>query len=158
MAKPAADSKVVQINSAKKAKRSAADKWSEDVMSRGFVIIPAILLRGQRRLGLTPTQLAILLQLIDWWSDANKHPWSKKGHLAQRIGIGERQLQRQIAELEKAGFVKRVPRITRHGKGPNNYDLSGLVAKLKVLAPDFAKAASAKVEVEKPGIKVAKAS
>lgn len=151
-------SKVVPIGTASKAapvadtkKRSADAKWSSDVMSRGFVIIPAILLRAQRRLGLSGTQLAILLHLIDWWYDAEKSPWSSKELLSQRIGIGERQFQRQIAQLESAGFVKRIERITNHGKRPNSYDLSGLVKKLKELAPEFKKASAAKHEVEKPG-------
>ncbi|UPG84517.1 helix-turn-helix domain-containing protein [Luteibacter aegosomatis] len=135
---------------------SADAKWGKMVMARGFVIIPSILLRAQGRLGLSGTQLAILLQLIDWWMDAKKHPWSKKETLADRIGISERQLQRQVAELEKAGLVRRVEKITNHGKRPNGYDLSGLVARLKALAPEFKAAAKAATDVEKKGGAAAK--
>lgn len=132
-------------------RRKADAKWGNSVMSRGFVIIPAMLLRAQRRLGLTGTQLAILLQLIDWWMDADKHPWASKETLSQRMGLSERQLQRQIAALEKAGLVQRVEKITNRGKQPNSYDLSGLVARLKALAPEFKEAAQATKKVERPG-------
>ena len=134
-----------------KARRRADAKWGKNVMSRGFVIIPAILLRAQRRLGLSGTQLAILLQLIDWWWDAGKHPWTSKETLSQRVGLSERQLQRQIAAMEKAGLVQRIYKTTNRGKRPNSYDLSGLVKRLKELAPEFKVAASAIKEVEKPG-------
>lgn len=154
MSKKAADHpKVVQFKPKAGAKksRSADAKWGEDVMSRGFVIIPALLLRAQRRLGLSGTQLAVLLHLIDWWKDADKQPWSSKELLAQRSGINERQFQRQVAALEKRGYVKRVPMVTSRGKRPNTYDLSGLVKKLKELAPQFKKVADAQKAVEKPG-------
>ncbi|WP_036114657.1 MULTISPECIES: helix-turn-helix domain-containing protein [Luteibacter] len=130
---------------------SAEAKWGKAVMRRGFVIVPSILLRAQGRLGLSGTQLAILLQLIDWWMDAKKHPWSSKETLAVRIGISERQLQRQVAQLEKAKLVQRVEKITNHGKRPNGYDLSGLVSRLKALAPEFKAAAKASTDVEKKG-------
>lgn len=132
-------------------RRSAEAKWGRSVMDRGFVTVPAILLRGQRRLGLTGTQLAILLQLIDWWTDADRQPWSSKETLAQRIGISERQLQRQIAQLEKAGLVKREEKITNRGKRPNTYNLSGLVERLQQLAPEFKQAKAALKQVEHPG-------
>jgi hypothetical protein len=140
----------------KKPKSAAVEKWSALVMNRGFVMLPAIIVRGQRRLGLSPTQLVILLNLIDWWIHPDSIPWTSKKLLAQRIGIGERQLQRQIAQMEKIGYLQRVERVTGRGKRPNSYDLSGLVARLKALAPEFAKANAAKHEVEKQGGGVAK--
>lgn len=54
--------------------------------------------------------------------------------------MGERQIQRQIAELEKAGLVRRIARTRpRRGKTSNEYDLSGLVEKLQELEPEFTK-------------------
>jgi predicted transcriptional regulator len=156
------DSNVVPIAAAKKGtekgkddeakkRRTARAKFGDDVIDRGFVIVPAILLRGQRRLGLSPTQVTVLLHLIDWWTDADRKPWTSKNTLSQRMGISERQFQRVAATLEKAGFLKRVEHITHRGKGPNSYDLSGLVEKLKALAPEFRKAVAARRDVERPG-------
>ena len=84
-------------------------------MGLGFCIVPSLLLRAQQRIGLNPTQLAVLMQLCDfWWEDARKpHPGKKL--LAERLGLGERQVQRYIAELEQAGLVKRVERYAVHG-------------------------------------------
>lgn len=47
--------------------------------------------------------------------------------------------------------MRRVPVVTSRGKRPNTYDLSGLVKKLKELAPQFKKVAEAQKAVEKPG-------
>ena len=101
-------------------------------------MIPSLLLRAQQRLGLTPTQLAILLQLADYWWEKSRKPFPSKKALSERLGIGERQIQRHIAELEKAGLVMRIERRAPHkGKLSNEYDLSGLAARLQELEPEF---------------------
>lgn len=115
-------------------------RWGKSVMEQGFCVIPSLLLRAQNQLGLSPTQLAILLQICEhWWQEDNKpHPGKKR--LAGRLGIGPRQIQRHIAELERVGLVKRVERRGLDGsKRTNVYDLSGLVAKLKEIEPQFRK-------------------
>ena len=122
------------------APRAADLRWGKEVMEQGFCIVPSLLLRAQSRLGLNPTQLAIVLHLCDhWWQEENKpHPGKKR--LARRLGLGPRQVQRHIAELEAAGLVVRIPRLGPDGgKQTNIYDLSGLVAKLKEIEPDFRK-------------------
>ena len=43
--------------------RSSERKWGKEGMNLGFCIVPSLLVRGQQRLGLNPTQLAIVLQL-----------------------------------------------------------------------------------------------
>ena len=124
----------------KRATSPAERIWGKEVMEHGFCIVPSLLLRAQSRLGLNPTQLAILLQLCEhWWQEENKpHPGKKR--LADRLGIGPRQIQRHIAELEDAGLVVRIERHGANGSMQTNvYDLSGLVAKLKVIAQDFRK-------------------
>ncbi len=120
------------------AARASERKWGGAVMKLGFSIIPSLLLRAQRRLGLSPTQLAVLLQLADyWWDDARK-PYPSKEALSERLGLGPRQVQRHIADLEQAGLVKRIERRGVHGgKLTNTYDLSGLVRRLQELEPEF---------------------
>jgi len=133
-------------------KKASAKKWSEPVMRVGFCIIPSILLRAQQRLGLNPTQLAVLLQLIDhWWTYDNK-PFPSKQALSNRLGLGPRQIQRYIAELEAAHLVRRIERRGAHqGKLSNEYDLSGLVERLKMLAPEFEEANERKRQVARRG-------
>lgn len=144
--------KVVQLRPAKAAKAglSSERKWGKKVIELGFCIVPSLLLRAQQRLGLNPTQLAVLLQLCDfWWDDARKpHPGVKR--LAERLSLSERQVRRYIAELEQAGLVQRIERHAAHGgKQTNIYDLAGLVKKLKDLEPEFREVADeAKAERE----------
>ena len=120
--------------------RRSERKWGKAVMDVGYAIIPSILLRAPRRLGLSPTQLAIVLVMAEFWWDPAKNPWPSKAELSNRLGLKERQLQRHIAELEKAGLITRKQRFIRGRKHTNEYDLSGLVAKLRALAPEFEKA------------------
>ena len=130
---------IVQLRPSK-VSLASEQKWGKKVMDLGFCIVPSLLLRAQQRLGLNPTQLAVLMQLCDfWWEDTRKpHPGKKL--LSERLGISERQVQRYIAELEQAGLVRRIERYAAHGgKMTNTYDLTGLVDKLKSLEPDFRK-------------------
>jgi len=137
------DSKAAPSHSPKKkAKRTRAfeEKWGSDVRQLGFTMVPSLLFKAQQRLGLSPTQLVVLLQLIDHWWDLERHPWPSKDLLSTKIGINPRQVQRVVAELEKGGFLKRTDRyLPKGGKTSNEYVLTGLVAKLKKLAPDFKK-------------------
>lgn len=147
--------KVISLRPTKAAKASEA-KWGTAVMDLGFSIIPSLLLRAQRRLGLNPTQLAVLLQLCDYWWDEKRKPFPSKEALSQRLGLSSRQVQRQIAALEAVGLVKRIERIGRHGgKLSNTYDLTGLVKRLQALEPEFKQVEEEnrqrREEVAKPG-------
>jgi len=119
-------------------KKASAEKWGQAVMDLGFCVVPSLLLRAQRRLNLNPTQLAVLLQLCDFWWDKERKPFPSKETLSQRLSLSERQIQRYIAELEKEGLVQRIERrASNGGKLSNTYDLTGLVKKLQALEPDF---------------------
>ena len=122
-------SKVLPLRPKKETQKASEKKWGKAVMKLGFNMIPALLLRGQRRLGLSPTQLAILLQLTDFWWEKDRIPFPSKQALSDRLGISPRQVQRHIAELEGAGLVKRIERtsFSHKGKSSNAYDLTGLV-------------------------------
>lgn len=121
--------------------KPAAEKWGAKVMEEGFCIIPSLLLRAQRRLHLNPTQLAVLLQIIDHWWHASRKPYPSKKELATRLGIGERQVQRYLTDLEKEGLLKRIERYGEHGgRQTNMYDLQGLVDRLAAIAPEFREA------------------
>ena len=113
-----------------------------------MALVPSPLLRAQRRLGLSPTQLAVLMQLCDFWWDSERKPYPSK---ATRLGLSPRQVQRHVAELETAGIVRRTQRRLSHGgKTTNSYDLGGLVK----LEPEFreveGKARAARWAVSRP--------
>jgi len=155
------DSEDVTPPKAVKAKttRASADKWGPKVMELGFCVLPSLIFRAQRRLGLNPTQLAVLLQLADFWWDAARKPFPKKVDLADRLGLSDRQVQRHIADLESAGFLRRIERTASHrGKISNEYDLTGFVEKLKALEPEFREVAeeakARKKAVARPGFRL----
>lgn len=151
-ANPDSDDAPPAIKAAKSSARIADEKWGANVMKAGFCLIPSILLRCQQRIGLNPTQLAVLLQLADFWWSAERKPFPSKQALSERLGISPRQVQRYIAELEEAGLIKRIPRHAEHkGKLSNEYDLSGLVEKLKKLAPEIIEASEMKKKVTRRG-------
>lgn len=128
---------VIQLHPPKVTKASE-QKWGRPVMAIGFCVVPSLLLRAQRRLNLTPTKLAILMHLADYWWSVERKPYPSKKTLGERLGLGERQIQRHIAELEEAKLVRRIERTAAHrGKLTNEYDLSGLVQRLKEIEPDF---------------------
>jgi hypothetical protein len=141
------DKKVVSLadllaQSGKPDTRKASEKkFGKPVMGVGFCITPSLLMKAQARIGLNPVQFNIVLQLLDQWWEAERRPWPAKATLAERMGMSDRQIQRHIAEMEGAGLVQRIPR-TSPGKGKtsNEYDLTGLVNKLKELEPEFTKA------------------
>lgn len=136
----------------KMSSRSSEKKWGKAVCGLGFSIIPSLIFRAQARLGLNATQLAVLLQLADYWWDQERHPYPSKTTLGERLQLSPRQVQRYIAELETAGFVRRIDRFASHkGRLSNHYDLSGLVAKLKKLEPEFREAEDRKKQVSKRG-------
>ena len=152
-------SKIVQLRPPKKkADRVSERKWGKAVMAQGFSIIPSLLLKAQPRLKLKPIELAILMHLADFWWDPERKPFPSKERLAERLGIGARQVQRWMANLEAAKLVKRTQRYAPHGgKLSNEYDLSGLVARLKELEPEFSEveeeARSKRRAVAKPGLR-----
>ena len=152
----AAAENVMQLHPAKKRGQALEKKWGKHVIALGFCSVPSLLLRAQHRLGLSPTLLAVLLQLCDFWWDRERKPYPSKAVLAERLGLSRRQVQRHIAALEAAGLLQRVERRAAHGgKSTNAYDLSGLVDRLKKLEPEFRKveedAKKARRAVSQPG-------
>lgn len=130
---------VIQLRPSK-ANKVSEKKWSKPVLDLGFCILPSLMFRAQRRLGLNATQLTLLIHLADYWWHEDRKPYPAVKTLGERMNLGERQIRRLLAELEKAGFLKRIERRAAHrGKLTNEYDLSGLVKKLRALEPEFRK-------------------
>lgn len=127
-----------------KTRKKAPEKSSTErifgskVYSHGYTGVPNILLRAQNRLGITPTQLTIIVQLLGYYYDPLRPPFPTKRDLAKRIGITEQTIRINIKALEEAGLVTREQWKTSAGDyGPNRYHLTGLIYKLKKLEPDF---------------------
>ena len=147
----ASKTNVVPIKASPEQKQSEK-KWGVAVMKLGYCILPSVLLQAQARLLINAQQMIVLLQLVEHWWTADGKVYPSKDTLADRIGLTPKQIQRHIKVLEQKGLVKRIPRVLKgRGKTSNEYDLSGLVKKLKDIEPDFAEAKRLKLAAARPG-------
>lgn len=122
--------------------KSGKDRWPPSVMKRGYTSVPTILLWGQGKIGLTPEEMNVLLQLISHWWIKSDNPHPSKATIARRMGRDPRTIQRHLTSLEDKKIIKRQERRKVHkGQDSNGYDLRGLIKKLEEIVPEFDKAA-----------------
>ena len=98
------------------------EKWGE-AADAGFVPLPNILLRAQAKLGLSPTCMVVLLNIMMHWWKSDRLPFPRSAAIAKRSGLSVRTVQRSIQEMEERGLIKR---IRSQRLGPAAYDLSPL--------------------------------
>jgi len=102
-----------------------AERWGPAV-DAGFLAVPNILVRSQDKLGLTPNDLVVVLNIILHWWHQDRRPAPRSTAIAKRTGLGPRTVQRSLRKLEKKGLITRV----RVAKDRTEYDLEGLVSRL----------------------------
>jgi len=104
-------------------------KWGDAIkgMGGGWTAVPNLLLRKQGMLGITTTELNILINLIRFWWEPTQAPFPSPEKMAAEMGVSERTVYRTIIALEKKGFIDRVQ---EQGKA-TKYELNGLVEKLE---------------------------
>ena len=134
--------KVVDFPKTGARKASSQERiWGKAVLRHGYTGIPSILIQAQSRLGITPLQMNIVIQLLSYWRDPDRRPFPSKKELAGRIGVTDKTIQNNIRELEEAGLIRRELRRTAAGDwNSNTYHLDGLVKRIQKLEPDFAEA------------------
>ena len=110
------------------------DRFGKTVREAGITVVPRVLLTGLAELKLKPIQAIVLLQMIACWGKSGPHPFPKRGLLRKWIGCDKRTLDRTITSLVKNGFIEKGKRKSHRGRQTSNeYNLSGLVEKLKPL-------------------------
>lgn len=85
-----------------------ADKWGEEVLGRGFQIIPDLLLRMQARLvdgGISSPEMVVLLNILMHWWTRDSVAFPRPAELAKRIGVDRRSVDRALAGLVKNGLL-----------------------------------------------------
>jgi DNA-binding MarR family transcriptional regulator len=118
--------------------RRAEDKWSSQLMKHGFTQFPNLLFQAQHRLGISPTQMNVIVHLAEHWWESDRDPYPAKNRIATRMGKSPHQIQRYLTELEKAGLIERRARFNgRNGQLNNAYSFRGLIEKLKSVEPEF---------------------
>jgi DNA-binding transcriptional ArsR family regulator len=109
-------------------------KWTKSAFNGGYTVLPHNLFKLAEKLGLRPTQQAVLFHLLDFWFSGSETSGPvSKGMLARRIGMNKRQVQRHLQSLEKSGLIS-----SRYPKAPGLhakiYSFDGLTRKLSALA------------------------
>ena len=142
MADKEKESTVVAFPTKEKRKPSSTEMiWGKDIIRHGYTAVPNILLQAQQRLGISATQLNIIVQLLEYWQKPEKIPYPSKQKLADRIGCSPKTIQTNVRQLENVGLIKRKARLTSAGDWDSNaYDLSPLVERVRKLEPGFQKA------------------
>lgn len=141
-------------------------KWGKPTVENGWTLLPNILLERQAVLGITPTEMNVLLHILKHWWQADSLPFPEMNTIAKAMDVSRSTVQRSIRRMEGAGLIQRIARKSANGGNTSNkYDFSGLVKHLQPYAVDelenkkSAKAEKAKRLTPKghnPGLKVVK--
>lgn len=107
---------------------TAIGKWGRAI-GAGFQTVPDMLIKHQRTLELSATDLVVLLNLLMHWWYAGRNPFPRPTTIAARMGVDVRTVQRSIRHLSEQNLIARVTEEDR-----TTYDLSGLVGRLETLA------------------------
>ncbi len=118
---------------AKKQTDSSADlrtnekKWTKPLMDAGWTALPSVIIENQRQLGLEPLDLNIVVYLASKWWTAEGKPFPSKATMAKAMNVHPRTIQKHIAGLEGAGYIRREERRTETGSRTNISHLDGLI-------------------------------
>lgn len=102
----------------------------------GFQAVPDLLLKHQQHLGLSSTDLNVLLNVLMYWWYPEKKPYPRSMTIAKRMGVSARTVQRSLVQMESKGLLIR----ESEGSGPSYLNPMPLVARLSELArkdPDY---------------------
>jgi len=116
--------------------RTNEKKWSKLLMDAGWTALPSVIIENQRQLGLTPLDLNIVLYLASKWWTAEGKPFPSKSTMARAMDVHPRTIQKHVAALEAAGYLRREERRSEAGSKTNIYHLDGLIKAAKPFAEE----------------------
>jgi DNA-binding transcriptional ArsR family regulator len=104
------------------------EKWGFAAY-RGYQAVPHDLFKFQAQLDLSNGELVTLLNILDFWWEADKNPFPGVSALAKRMNTNPRSVQRHLKVLEDKGFAIR----ERGNDEKRRFNLDGLVSRLAKL-------------------------
>jgi len=107
----------------------ANEKWPGSAHT-GFQIIPNVLFKNQKALGLNPTDVVVLLNLTMHWHYQGRLPYPRSNVLARHMGVNDRTIQRSMSKLRSLQLISSVQEVSG-GETRKVYNFSGLIQKLK---------------------------
>lgn len=124
-------------------------KWSKTLMDVGWTALPSVIIENQKQLDLSPIDMNIVLYLASkWWTPEGK-PFPSKKTMAKAMGLNPRTVQKHIASLEAANYIRREERRTPTGSQTNIYHLDGLIEAVKPFAEEKMAEIKEKAEIKK---------
>ena len=129
-----------------KDKTKVAAKWGDYISNKGWIAIPTSIVRNQKKLNITSTELNRILVLLSFWWEESNLPFPSKKNMAEIIDCDISTIRRNIKSLEDKGLISReyrkLPLIDGKYKNQSNkYSFQGLINKLTEfeLQEDFTK-------------------
>jgi DNA-binding MarR family transcriptional regulator len=116
--------------------RTNEKKWTKPLMEAGWTAMPSVIIENQRQLGLEPLDLNIVVYLASKWWTAEGKPYPSKSTMAKAMNVHPRTIQKHIASLEAAGYIRREERRTDTGSRTNIYHLDGLIKAARPFADE----------------------
>lgn len=117
--------------------------WGNEIKNDGFAMIPNVLIRNYRKLGIQHGEFGFLAALLTFKHDA-RNPYPSRKTLAEILDCSEPQITKWVTSLKKKGFLKTAQ--TRNEDNTWNtptYDITPLIQKLisfvKPLIPEVKK-------------------
>jgi hypothetical protein len=97
------------------------ERWGS-AADAGFIALPNALVRAQAKLGLSPNEVVVLLNIMLHWWKRDRLPRPRSTAIAKRSGLGHRTVQRTLQSLEQKGLIVR----SNGPEGVPQYSLEGL--------------------------------
>ncbi|EDZ9869145.1 TPA: helix-turn-helix domain-containing protein [Klebsiella pneumoniae] len=106
--------------------------WGRTILSSGWTTVPNELLKNQAELGISNSELVLIIHLISFMHSASAKIFPSIDSLAERMNQDRRTIQRTIQRLEDKGLIrKRVRSTGKYDIGLSNvYDISPLMLKI----------------------------
>lgn len=105
------------------------EKWGA-AGTAGFQAVPDMLLKYQQGLGLTATDMVVLLNVLMHWWYVDQKPFPRPTTIAKRMGVNVRTVQRSLYHMEELGLISRI----KGEQGATFVDPEQLVQRLSSLA------------------------
>lgn len=117
------------MSKAPRSTERAVEKW-EAAAEAGFQTLPDILLRKQVELGLSPTDMLVLINITMHWWYRDRLPFPRSATIAERMGVDPRTVQRSIRKMQDLKLVERETETLVDGTIRSVLNLSPLVERL----------------------------
>ena len=113
----------------------ARDKWGRTLNHTGFQIVPNLLLTQQGNLGLSTTDIVVLLHVNRYWWTRDQNPYPSTTRIAEQMGLHARSVERCLKRLEAKGVIRRLePRQISPGRMVRPISLLPLARSLAQIA------------------------